>query len=272
MRNRAALDDCREGVMSTTTTTTTTSLPTADLSSTRSPLADYTKLQPHPLADLLPAMSEEEFEALTDDIKANGLRVPIVTYVGQILDGRHRYKAAMEAKITLTEKDVVEFKPTGRDTPLKFVIGQNVNRRHLNESQRAVIAANIANIEKGGNRFSIADGSIDLSTAAKMLNVGEATVKRAKTFLDKAAPQLVEQVREGTMRVSALSRKELNKPHADQIKLIEAKANAKESAPESTPLTRLIKAWTEAEPMQKEEFVDQEFNEISAIVKRKKAA
>src|SRR5262245_45192290 len=147
-----------------------------------------TTLKPHPLADLLPAMSEEEFKVLTEDIRTNGLRVPIVTYQSAILDGRHRYKAATEAKIALTEKDFVEFKPNSKDTPLKFVISQNVNRRHLNESQRAVIAASIANIEKGDNRFNIVDGSIELSTAAKMLNVGEATVKRAKTFLKKAAP------------------------------------------------------------------------------------
>ena len=32
----------------------------------------------HPLADILPAMAEEEFKTLTQDIKANGLQVPIV--------------------------------------------------------------------------------------------------------------------------------------------------------------------------------------------------
>ena len=170
---------------------------------------DYTALKSHSLADLLPPMSKEEFKALTDDIRANGLRVPIVTYQDQILDGRHRYKAAMEARITLTEKDVVPFNSNGRDTPLKFVIGQNVNRRHLNESQRALIAANIANIKKGENQYSAKDGSIDLPTAAKMLNVSEPTVKRAKTFLDKAAPQLVEKIKQGTMRVSALTNDEL---------------------------------------------------------------
>src|SRR5262245_38842786 len=96
---------------------------------------DYSKLQPHPLADLLPAMSKEEFKSLTEDIRTNGLRVPIVIYAGQILDGRNRYKAATELKLELTEKEFTEFKPTGKDTALKFVIGQNVNRRHLNESQ-----------------------------------------------------------------------------------------------------------------------------------------
>jgi ParB-like chromosome segregation protein Spo0J len=233
---------------------------------------DYTALKPHPFADLLPAMSDDEFKSLVSDVRANGLRVPIVTYQDQILDGRHRYKAAMEARITLTEKDVVPFNANGRDTPLKFVIGQNVNRRHLNESQRAVIAANIANIKKGENQYSAKDGSIDLPTAAKMLNVSEPTVKRAKTFLDKAAPQLVEKIKQGTMRVSALTNDELKRPHGEQIKLVEDKAKAKENEPEKTPLTRLVSAWTAADPKQKDDFVAQELNEIAPIVKRLKAA
>ena len=236
---------------------------------------DFTKLQPHRLADLLPAMSEEEFKALTEDIRANGLRVPITLHQDRILDGRHRYKAAMELKLELTEKNFTEFKPNGgKDTALKFVIGQNVNRRHLNESQRAVIAANIANIEKGGNQYSIKGSSIDLPTAAKMLNVGEASVKRAKAFLQKAAPPLVEKVRQGKMRVSAFSKDDLAKPHDQQIAALEDKGASAEDKPARTPLTRLISAWTEAEPAQKDEFVDHEFSEISAIVKRlvKKAA
>jgi hypothetical protein len=233
---------------------------------------DYTALKPHHLAELLPAMSDDEFKSLKEDIRANGLRVPIVTYQGAILDGRHRYNAAMEAKTLLTDKDFVEFKPAVGDTPLKFVIGQNVNRRHLNESQRAVIAANIANIKKGENQYSAKDGSIDLPTAAKMLNVSEPTVKRAKTFIDKAAPQLVDKVKQGTMRVSALSKDELKRSHGEQIKLVEDKAKAKENEPEKTPLTRLVTAWTAADPKQKDDFVAQELNEIAPIVKRLRAA
>jgi ParB-like chromosome segregation protein Spo0J len=233
-------------------------------------MADLNNLKPHPLADLIPAMSDEEFNALVEDIKANGLRVPIVTYLDQILDGKHRYKALTKLGRPLTAEHFVEYKPTAGDTPIKFVISQNINRRHLNESQRAVIAANIANLPKGANRFTPKDGSIDLSTAAGMLNVGEASVKRAKMFIEKAAPALVEQVRQGSMRVSALTAEQLDKPHDEQIKIVEAKAA--EDKPASTPLTRLIKAWTDADPNQKDEFVDHEFSEISAIVKRKKAA
>jgi ParB-like chromosome segregation protein Spo0J len=211
-----------------------------------------TDLKPHRLADILPAMTKQEFAALLDDIRANGLRVPIVLCEGAILDGRHRYRAAMEIKLALSDNNFVEFKPSGKDTALKFVIGQNVNRRHLNESQRAVIAANIANIEKGANRFSNKEGSIDLSTAAKMLNVGEATVKRAKTFLEKAAPELVEKVKQGTMRVSVLTNEELKKPHEEQLKIVQASGDPDLTQQVDDLIKRLIKKLKELKQKNKD--------------------
>jgi ParB-like chromosome segregation protein Spo0J len=181
----------------------------------------------HSLSKMFPPMSDEEFKALVEDIRTNGLRQPITLYQGQILDGRHRYDAANAANRELTDKDFTEFKGMGKDAALKFVISQNVNRRHLNESQRAIIAAQIANLEKGANQHTIEGGSIDLPTAAKMLNVGEASVKRAKKVLTKAAPEIVEQVRQGKIRVSAVGKKVLAKPHAEQMKTLQEEEQRK---------------------------------------------
>ena len=52
----------------------------------------------HPAAELFPRMSDEELKALTEDIRKNGLRVPIVTWHdsdGQewLLDGRNQMDA-----------------------------------------------------------------------------------------------------------------------------------------------------------------------------------
>ena len=47
-----------------------------------------TDLKPHPLADLVPAMAPDEYEAFKADIHENGQRDAIVLYDGKILDGR----------------------------------------------------------------------------------------------------------------------------------------------------------------------------------------
>jgi ParB-like chromosome segregation protein Spo0J len=49
----------------------------------------------HPLADVMPAMSESEYQDLLADIKANGLLEPITLYENKILDGRHRLRASV---------------------------------------------------------------------------------------------------------------------------------------------------------------------------------
>jgi ParB-like chromosome segregation protein Spo0J len=186
----------------------------------------------HPLANTFPRMSKAEFKALVDDIRANGLLQPIVLYQTRILDGRHRYDAAKEAKVELTEKDFTEF--TGND-PLKFVISQNLHRRHLNETQRAVIAAQIAKLQKGANQHTKEDGPNDpsISEAAKMLNVSPNSVKRARNVLEKAAPELVERVRDGTLRVGKVNKKVLALPKDQQQNAVDAK---KPELPASTKL------------------------------------
>jgi ParB-like chromosome segregation protein Spo0J len=185
-----------------------------------------TNLKPHSLAELFPAMSDEEFKALTADIQANGLRVPIVLYAGQILDGRHRHRAATEAKLTLTEKDFVEFRD---GDPIKFVVSQNVHRRHLNESQRAIIAGELANGKHGGDRSKGSNDPLTEDKVAALLNVSEASVKRGKKVLT-GNPALANAVRKGDIKVSAAQKfaesnrqDELLKKHeGDIVKAVKA--------------------------------------------------
>src|SRR5436309_6004790 len=87
----------------------------------------------HPLAEIFPILSGQHFDELAVDIRDNGLREPIVTHDGKILDGRTRYLACLRVGI---EPKFEEY--TGED-PLAYVISLNLRRRHLDESQRAMV-------------------------------------------------------------------------------------------------------------------------------------
>ena len=99
----------------------------------------------HPLAKLFQPLEGEAFDALVADIKANGLRQPI-TLNGKttvILDGQNRYRACLAADVEPL------FDHYDGDDPLGFVLSMNLQRRHLEEGQRALIAANVANMRQG---------------------------------------------------------------------------------------------------------------------------
>ena len=96
----------------------------------------------HKLSMLFPLMSEEELRELGEDIKQNGLANPIVLLDNEILDGRNRFIAATE--YASLPPEYLRYKPfdTKQDA-LTYVVSQNVKRRHLNASQRAMLALQI---------------------------------------------------------------------------------------------------------------------------------
>lgn len=155
----------------------------------------------HELANVFPLISESEIEALAADIQTNGLHHSITLYQGKILDGRNRFLACELAEV---KPSYTEY--TGND-PIAFVISENISRRHLDESQRAMCAARFANL-RHGQRADYADRSIDLSAvtqpqAAEMLNVSVPSVKRATQVINHGIPDLISAVDRGKMAVSA---------------------------------------------------------------------
>jgi len=102
----------------------------------------------HPIANVFPLMMGDEFKRFRKDIKINKLREPIVIYEGKILDGRNRYNACKELGL------LVDTKRYDGDDPVGFVLSANLHRRHLNESQRAMVAAKLASLKVGANQHT----------------------------------------------------------------------------------------------------------------------
>lgn len=171
----------------------------------------------HPLANLFPLLDGEAFKALVEDIKKNGLREKIKLHEGKILDGRNRYRAC-EQGFRKTEYEDLPLNVN----PLDYVISANLHRRHLNETQRGIVAAKIANMRRGGKAANPSKDGIAKTSqedAAKLLNVSVKTVERASKLVGADMPALVTNAEQGKVKVSAAVAF-LEKPEQEQQKLL----------------------------------------------------
>jgi hypothetical protein len=157
----------------------------------------------HPLAALFPMLEEQDLKALAEDIKAKGLTEPITLYEGKVLDGRNRYRACDLAEVELRPDHFTQYKG---DDALGFVVSKNLRRRHLNESQRASIAAEIANMPQGfrsDQPSANLQKVISVPKAAELMNVSTRSVATAKTIKD---PDLKASVKSGKKSVNAAAK------------------------------------------------------------------
>src|SRR5262245_22511968 len=137
-------------------------------------------LEFHPLADIFPLLDGQDFAELVADIREHGLHEAIVLYEDKILDGRNRYRACLEAGVEPI------FTVYSGDDPVAYVVSLNLRRRHLNESQRAMVAAKLATL-KDGQRADLVEG-LPIGRASELLNVGERSVARAREVQEYGTP------------------------------------------------------------------------------------
>lgn len=155
----------------------------------------------HEVANIFPMMSDEEYRNLVNDVKENGQHMPIYIWQNKIIDGRNRYKACCELGIA----PLVE-QWDGEGSLVSFVVSLNLNRRHLDTSQRAMVAGKLANIRLGDNQHregaEISAPSIAQPEAARMLNVSRESVQDARKVIEKALPDMARLVERGDVAVS----------------------------------------------------------------------
>ena len=159
-------------------------------------------LSAHPSAANFPDLSILEFLALKDDIRINGQQNPIICLNGKIIDGRQRYRALQELRI---EPKVVELETTA--TPEQVLISNNLLRRHLTESQRAMIGAKLVTTVLGSNQSAM--DSVTQSQAARQTGISIDTIQRASKVLasgDKTLIRLVESDRMPVNKAASLAR------------------------------------------------------------------
>jgi len=195
----------------------------------------------HPLCFLFPELPISEYEKLKGSIATQGLDCPVLlTSEGAIVDGRHRYKACQELGV---EVKVEKLPPMTEEALLYLVWRRNLTRRHLDESQRAMVAAKmrpwlekaakerqkegsseggaIIHLRKHGGRggglsanlrkkkddeLLEKSGQKSAQEAADKLNVGSRSVEYAVKVLKSADSELIHAVESQMIPVSAASR------------------------------------------------------------------
>jgi hypothetical protein len=182
------------------------------------------RLPTHPYAELFPPMSAPEFDGLCGAIAQQGLQEDIVVHEGKILDGRHRYLACLAKGVA------PRFRPYAGEcgSPLAFVVAKNLRRRHLTESQRALLAAQLKPLFeeearerrraglKHGQQFPVPENSPErgkqgrsgesAQMAAELMKVSDFSVKAADRVKKQGVPDLVVALAAGKVAVSAAAR------------------------------------------------------------------
>ena len=145
-------------------------------------------------------MSDAEYAALRDDIRDHGQREQVWIWKRQIIDGRHRARACVEL-----EKDLQTREYDGDEASLiSFVVSLNLHRRHLDESQRSIVAATLSRLPTGQETScaNLHTSSVSQAQAGELMNVSTRSVASANKVLADGVPELVRSVEAGEVAVS----------------------------------------------------------------------
>ena len=160
-------------------------------------LEAFLALEVHPLGKLFSGIVGSSYRSLKTDIAEQGMTDAIVLHEGKILDGKVRHQICRELILgnSFTGDIAVQTLPAGV-APLRYLISRNLQRRHLNESQRAIIGVRI--LTGTGKEFK---GRTD-EQVAELFNISQRQAIAAKQVIDKGAPEIVRLVEEGVIRVN----------------------------------------------------------------------
>lgn len=145
------------------------------------------------LEALIPPLTSEEFKQLERNILDEGIRDPLVTWNGILVDGHNRFRIATEYDINFVtvEKEFADI-----NAVKEWMINNQFGRRNLNNYQRSVLALQLENVYKAKAKESKSEkvshyrqtGEVLLISVkpdtqrdlAKIANVGHDTIAKVK--------------------------------------------------------------------------------------------
>ena len=163
------------------------------------------------LESLIPPLSNEEFKQLERNILEEGIREPLITWNGILIDGHNRYRIAQEHDINYEtlekEFDNIFFVKV-------WMIYNQFGRRNLSNYQRSVLALQLKDVfrekakENQGNRNDISQISVESKPIdtqkeiAKLANVSHDTIAKVKKIEAVATPEVKAMLNTGTMSIN----------------------------------------------------------------------
>jgi hypothetical protein len=176
----------------------------------------------HPLGKIMPPMSSGDLASLAVDITAHGLIEPIRLLDGKVFDGWHRYQACRKAQVN---PRFVQVSGQDKKNPIALVSSLNLERRHLDASQRSLIGAELMDLAKGNGAAS----KTTQKEAAEAAGISVAGLKHGKTVQDKAVLEVREAVKSGKLAVHRAA-KLAKLPKTKQLKIAKGGVKAMEQA------------------------------------------
>lgn len=136
---------------------------------------------------LLPDLTDEEYQSLKKDIKDHGVQVPIeFDEAGNVLDGHHRLRICQEEGI----KDYPSIVRIGlsEDDKIDHVLSLNLNRRHLDQDQRKELHAKLSDmgwsLRRIAEKTKVAPNTVrsDIETGVQNCTPKKVTGKDGKEY------------------------------------------------------------------------------------------
>ncbi len=194
------------------------------------------KVDRHPLSAAFPDMSPEEYSELLDSVKKIGIQNPIVIFEDMILDGWHRYRASVELDIECPAIDLAE-----GVSPQDYVIAQNISRRSLTASQRALAIVMVNAWRRSGVKSKGSPEDHPEKTNQEMVELSKTsskTINRAKKVITDAVKEVVEAVQAGQIgivKASEIAKMDKEKQAEALKKPVVKKSVPKQEVPDYDP-------------------------------------
>lgn len=164
------------------------------------------------LEALIPPLTSDEFKQLERNILEEGIRDPLVTWNGILVDGHNRYRIATEYDIDFV---TVEKEFADMNAVKEWMINNQFGRRNLNNYQRSVLALQLEDVFKakakenlGKNQYSSPQKSAETKPIetrqeiAKVANVSHDTISKVKKIEATASPEIKAKVSTGQISIN----------------------------------------------------------------------